>query len=419
MENQRFEEYLTRFGAPVIWSTDNGGEFKSRLIQALCKVYGTRKQFSMSYHPASNGACERMNRTIIAELSKRINQFGTNWAPQLKWVEFAYNVTPHTAMKISPYVLWYGREPRTPFEAQIPLVKIAEDQMGPPNDNSPRVEEIDYTGWDKDARQYYEDVTGYLKNANEMVEEHHQKYRENMIRQTSKQGLQNPFVEGDKVWSLLPREAKFKSSLNYDGPWEVIKRLGSGNSYVIRKGSEEALRPVSDLKPYEEPLPRREVPSPPLTLQESTTDVLTEQKQTGQITKPLEMLLSIAHLITGGRATPTTTRMKGPEDETNIQHVHDVHDTTELRRVTETEELTTRDEQSYDTGQDFSDPFEGEVTNEHLREENDLNDPLSSGAWTPTFVYESTKQGSTPGQSEYDSVDSSGRTAERHPVKPE
>ena len=88
---RRFEEYLTRFGAPVIWSTDNGGDFKSRLIQALCKVYGTRKQFSLSYHPASNGACERMNRTIIAELAKRINQFGTNWAPQLKWVEFAYN----------------------------------------------------------------------------------------------------------------------------------------------------------------------------------------------------------------------------------------------------------------------------------------------------------------------------------------
>ena len=73
--------------------------------------------------------------------------------------------------------------------------------------------------------------------------------------------------------------------------------------------------------------------------------------------------------------------------------------------------MTTRDGQTYDTGQDLSDPFEGEVTNENLREKNDLNDPLSSGAWTPTFVYENTGQGSTPGQSEYDSVDFSMESA--------
>ena len=53
---RRFEEYLTRFGAPVIWSADSGGGFKSRLVQAHCKVYGTRKRFSMRYPPAGNGA---------------------------------------------------------------------------------------------------------------------------------------------------------------------------------------------------------------------------------------------------------------------------------------------------------------------------------------------------------------------------
>ena len=160
---KRFKEYITRFGAPVIWSTDNGGEFKSRLIQAPCKVYGTRKQFSLSYHPASHGACERMNRTIIAELAKRINQFGTNWAPQLKWVEFAYNITPHSATSLSPYALWFGREPRMLFEAQIPLVKIVDDQAIKPDDTPQQSQEVDFTGWDKNAQQYYRDVKGYLK----------------------------------------------------------------------------------------------------------------------------------------------------------------------------------------------------------------------------------------------------------------
>ena len=106
----------------------------------------------MSYHPASDGACERMNRTIIAELAKRINQFGTEWASQLKWVEFAYNSTPQGATNLSPYVLWFGREPRTPFEAQMPLVNIADDQAVLPNDTPLQDQELDFIGLDKDLR---------------------------------------------------------------------------------------------------------------------------------------------------------------------------------------------------------------------------------------------------------------------------
>ena len=40
-----FTSFVTRFGAPVTWSTDNGGEFKSRLIEAICASYGTKKNF--------------------------------------------------------------------------------------------------------------------------------------------------------------------------------------------------------------------------------------------------------------------------------------------------------------------------------------------------------------------------------------
>ena len=76
---------------------------------------------------------------------------------------------------------------------------------------------------------------------------------------------------------------------------------------------------MSDLKPYEEPPIRREAPLPSPTLQESTIAVLDEQWQTGRINEPLEVLLSIAHLFTGGRAAPTATHMKEREDQTVTQ----------------------------------------------------------------------------------------------------
>ena len=87
---------------------------------------------------------------------------------------------------------------------------------------------------------------------------------------------------------------------------------------------------MSDLEPYEEPTIGREIPPPSPTLQESTRDVLAEQKQAGRINKPLEMLLSIAHLLTGGRATPTGTHEKEWKDQIITQ---DIQNNVELRQV--------------------------------------------------------------------------------------
>ena len=164
---------------------------------------------------------------------------------------------------------------------------------------------------------------------------------------------------------------------------------------------------MSDLEPYEEPTIGREIPPPSPTLQESTRDVLAEQKQAGQINKPLEMLLSITHLLTGGRAAPTATHTKEREDKIVTQNVQsDI----EPERVVKTEELTARNEQFYDTGQDFLDPFEGDMSNEDLRKENNLDDPLSSDAWIPTFVYKESELELVPKQTGYDSIDTSAES---------
>ena len=32
---KRFEQFVTRFGFPVVWASDNGPEFKNRMVEAL------------------------------------------------------------------------------------------------------------------------------------------------------------------------------------------------------------------------------------------------------------------------------------------------------------------------------------------------------------------------------------------------
>merc|ERR1711911_443594 len=41
---KKFTEFVTRFGCPQCWSSDNGGEFRNKIIEALCKVYDVKKR---------------------------------------------------------------------------------------------------------------------------------------------------------------------------------------------------------------------------------------------------------------------------------------------------------------------------------------------------------------------------------------
>ena len=48
--------------------TDNGKEFKNKVMEELCKNNGVIQRFTSSYHPQSNAQCERQNRTILSVL---------------------------------------------------------------------------------------------------------------------------------------------------------------------------------------------------------------------------------------------------------------------------------------------------------------------------------------------------------------
>ena len=91
---KRLEQFVTKFGFPVVWGSDNGPEFRNRLADALCQVYNTKHEFNLAYHPWKTGICERKNRSLISELAKKCLQFGAKWSRHLPWIEFSFNSTP-------------------------------------------------------------------------------------------------------------------------------------------------------------------------------------------------------------------------------------------------------------------------------------------------------------------------------------
>ena len=63
------------------------------------------------YHPQSNGACERLNGTLINMLASYTNNDNQNrWMRFITMVVFAYNTSTHSTTGFTPFFLVHGRE---------------------------------------------------------------------------------------------------------------------------------------------------------------------------------------------------------------------------------------------------------------------------------------------------------------------
>jgi len=80
------------------WKTsvaDRGSAFISNEFQTFLERHGSKRRLSTSDHPEGNGVVERLNRTLISMLAKRVSRPGM-WPRVLGDVMKSYNQTVHT-----------------------------------------------------------------------------------------------------------------------------------------------------------------------------------------------------------------------------------------------------------------------------------------------------------------------------------
>ena len=81
--------------------SDNGPEFIAEVVADVLQKYGVQHVFSTPYKPSSNGAVERLNRTII-EMVRCTMPDGVAWDEVLSRTVINYNNSVHASLGMTP-----------------------------------------------------------------------------------------------------------------------------------------------------------------------------------------------------------------------------------------------------------------------------------------------------------------------------
>ena len=111
-----WDKFIVHYGFPKKILTDQGHNFESNLLKALCKIAQVKKIRTLRYHPQTNGQCEHFNATLISMLGTLPKNPQSTWREQVPTLVYAYNCTRNSVIGFSPYYLMFGHKPHLPID---------------------------------------------------------------------------------------------------------------------------------------------------------------------------------------------------------------------------------------------------------------------------------------------------------------
>jgi hypothetical protein len=138
----------------------------------LHDLLGVKLHMSSAYHPESDGATERANRTVTQMIRQSIDNKQRNWVTRLPAVEFAINIARSEVTGYAPFFLNYGHMPRSLL-------------------------------WDSKSSNEYPGVLKFAQDLKVAVMSAHDSiiaHRVKEIRTANRKRLPSPFEVGDLVY---------------------------------------------------------------------------------------------------------------------------------------------------------------------------------------------------------------------------
>ena len=217
------KEIVRLHGVPVSIISDRGAQFTANFWRSFQKGLGTQVNLSTAFHPQTDGQAERTIQTLEDMLRACVLDFKGNWDDHLPLIEFAYNNSYHSSIKMAPYEALYGRRCRSP----VGWFEVGETELYGPD---------------------------LIHQAIEKVKVIQERLRTAQSRQKSYSDVRRRDLEfevGDWVFlrispmkGIMHFGKKGKLSPRYIGPYKILRRIGQV-AYELELPSElEFVHPV-------------------------------------------------------------------------------------------------------------------------------------------------------------------------------
>ena len=131
-----FEQWITRYGAPLQVHTHQGRNFDSQLFTELCKLVQIEKTRTTSYRPCSNGQVERQNQMVLSFIRCYLTDKISRWDEHLATLGMNLRATVNRSTGFTPNMLLLGRQVCMPEVSLFGLRNV--NSMGQPQANYPK-----------------------------------------------------------------------------------------------------------------------------------------------------------------------------------------------------------------------------------------------------------------------------------------
>ena len=107
-----FDKWYCENGLPLEIISDRDKLFISKFWKHLHALTGVKLKMSTAYHPETDGASERSNKTVIQAIRFHVERNQKGWARALPRIRFNIMNTVNKSTGFSPFQLRLGRSPR-------------------------------------------------------------------------------------------------------------------------------------------------------------------------------------------------------------------------------------------------------------------------------------------------------------------
>ncbi|MCO5576289.1 hypothetical protein L7F22_030098 [Adiantum nelumboides] len=225
------KEIFRLHGMPKSIVSDRDSKFTSHFWRATFESIGTQLCMSTAFHPQTDGETERVNRILEDMLRMYVNENQSNWNEYLPLVEFAYNSSYHTSIRMTPFEAMYGYNCPTPINFL----------------NSRNKVELSHEMLEKMDNELAK-IRGNIREA----QKRHKLYYDKKHRVVEYEIGDMVFLKviPEKFHLILGKDRRL--SPRFAGPFKILKRIGS-LAYKLELPSHVKVHPVfhvSLLKKY-------------------------------------------------------------------------------------------------------------------------------------------------------------------------